>query len=86
MTFEGFVHQPGGCSPVKLLGFTCLESKRIVKKLPNLNEIYQPLKFCLQIFWTPSFLELPLVELEQNFLSKQVKPSSFTGEQPPGWC
>ena len=22
------------------------------------------------MFWTPSFLELPLVELEQNFLSK----------------
>ena len=25
MTCEGFVHQPGGCSPVKLLGFTCFE-------------------------------------------------------------
>ena len=24
MTCEGFVHQPGGCSSVKLLGFTCL--------------------------------------------------------------
>ena len=24
MTCEGFLHQPGGCSPVKLLGFTCL--------------------------------------------------------------
>ena len=23
MTCEGFVHQPGGCSSVKLLGFTC---------------------------------------------------------------
>ena len=25
MTCEGFLHQPGGCAPVKLLGFICLK-------------------------------------------------------------
>ena len=28
MTCEGFSHQPGGCSPVKLLGFTCLNEQQ----------------------------------------------------------
>ena len=28
MTCKGFLHQPGGWSPVKLLGFTCLQSKK----------------------------------------------------------
>ena len=33
MTCEGFLLQPGGCSPVKLLGFTCFHKKLLYKKV-----------------------------------------------------
>ena len=32
MTCEGFLHQPGGCSPVKLLGFTCFYTTADLKE------------------------------------------------------
>ena len=34
MTCEGFLLQPGGCSPVKLLGFTCFPEVRHTLKCP----------------------------------------------------
>ena len=42
MTCEGFLHQPGGCSPVKLLGFTCF-----VRSIRYL---------CFKNFWKTEFL------------------------------
>ena len=43
MTCEGFLQQPDGCSPVKLLGFTCLlmglrPYTRKVSPSPSLDE------------------------------------------------
>ena len=81
MTCEGFLLQPGGCSPVKLLGFTCFCEKDHF----SVKAIYfLPLFFCYnftQKFCHPKFTYynyyLPVAHLG-NILTWHVKWGACT--------
>ena len=62
MTCEGFVHQPGGCSPVKLLGFTCFVNILADSKIREKSPVTGPRRVGSESEGHPLVLELgPIV-------------------------